>query len=88
MIVVTVQEVTELPRDLLNNFSRIKAVLDKVRGLEKKFDEAPSRSEQAMRELVDWAIRQGCFVRGIQVRCLKGSDECGVFCTDALQVRI
>lgn len=86
---MTVQDVNELSRDLLENFGRIRTLVERARCLEKKFDEVPVRSETAMRELVDWGIRRGCFVRGIQLRRLKEStlDEYGVFCTDSLQVR-
>ncbi|XP_022651358.1 histone-lysine N-methyltransferase setd3-like isoform X2 [Varroa destructor] len=84
---LTVQDVNELSRDLLENFGRIRTLVERARCLEKKFDEVPVRSETAMRELVDWGIRRGCFVRGIQLRRLKEStlDEYGVFCTDSLQ---
>ncbi|OQR72634.1 histone-lysine N-methyltransferase setd3-like [Tropilaelaps mercedesae] len=84
---LTVQDVSEIPRDLLENFTRIRTLVERAKSLEKKFDEVPARSEKGMRELVDWGIRRGCFVRGVQVRCLKGlgPDEYGVFCTDSLQ---
>lgn len=87
VVAVTLQdEKFELPRDVLDNFTSVRNLIEQIRLLEKSFDEVPHRNEELLEEMVDWGIRFGCYVKSIAMKKIDGDENYGVFCTSRLQV--